>query len=334
MENPAPLTCALPERVATVGEGIKDSLPIVISYLPVAFAFGLNATRLGFTPLESLFFSCIIYAGASQFVITAMLAAGSSLWVAALTVMAMDVRHVLYGPSLRSRIRSALDKKKTALWAFGLTDEVFAEALPGADAVFLCIPAGAMAEVLPHLVPHLDGRQILADITSVKMQPLGQMERAYAGPVVGTHPLFGPKPQPSDLRVCITPGAAATDTHIGLVEGLFKDMGCSTFRSTAEAHDSAAASIQGLNFISSLAYFATLAEHEELLPFITPSFRRRLEASRKLLTEDAPLFEWLFEANPMSQESIRQYRSFLNVAAGGDVNVLVQRAQWWWKEAR
>lgn len=57
-----------------------------------------------------------------------MLAAGSSLWVAALTVMAMDVRHVLYGPSLRSRIRSALDKKKTALWAFGLTDEVFAAA--------------------------------------------------------------------------------------------------------------------------------------------------------------------------------------------------------------
>lgn len=62
-----------------------------------------------------------------------------------------------------------------------LTDDVFAEALPGADAVFLCIPAGAMAEVLPHLVPHLDGGQILADITSVKMQPLGQMERAYAG---------------------------------------------------------------------------------------------------------------------------------------------------------
>ncbi len=89
--KPAPLTCALPERVATVGEGIKDSLPIVISYLPVAFAFGLNATGW-LHPLESLFFSCIIYAGASQFVITAMLAAGSSLWVAALTVMAMDVR--------------------------------------------------------------------------------------------------------------------------------------------------------------------------------------------------------------------------------------------------
>lgn len=113
---------------STLTEGIKDSLPIVISYIPVAFAFGLNATRLGFTPLESLFFSSIIYAGASQFVITTMLAAGSSLWAATLTVMAMDVRHVLYGPSLLSRITQPLNQRKTALWAFGLTDEVFAAA--------------------------------------------------------------------------------------------------------------------------------------------------------------------------------------------------------------
>lgn len=128
MDSPAAVTDSHPSNEASLWEGVKDSLPIVISYLPVAFAFGMNATRLGFTPLESVFFSCIIYAGASQFVITAMLAAGSSLWIAALTVMAMDVRHVLYGPSLRSRILRQLEKPKTALWAFGLTDEVFAAA--------------------------------------------------------------------------------------------------------------------------------------------------------------------------------------------------------------
>lgn len=109
-------------------EGVIDSLPIVIGYLPVAFAFGLNATKLGFTPLEAIFFSCIIYAGASQFVITALLSAGASLWIAALTVMAMDVRHILYGPSLRQRITQKLNPRKTPFWAFGLTDEVFAAA--------------------------------------------------------------------------------------------------------------------------------------------------------------------------------------------------------------
>lgn len=203
------------------------------------------------------------------------------------------------------------------------------------EAIFICVPAGAMAEVLSLLLPHLAAvtpLPVLADITSVKMRPLQQMEASYTGPVVGTHPLFGPKPLETDLRVCVTPGRTAEEHHIQLIERLFTDMGCATFRSTAEEHDKAAASIQGLNFISSLAYFATLAEHEEWLPFVTPSFRRRLDAARKMLTEDAPLFEWLFEANPMSQESIRQYRAFLNVAAGGDINVLVQRARWWWQE--
>ncbi len=34
-------------------EGVTDSLPRVIGYLPVAFAFGLNASRPGFTPSEA-----------------------------------------------------------------------------------------------------------------------------------------------------------------------------------------------------------------------------------------------------------------------------------------
>lgn len=117
-----------PSSVATFRQGIIDSLPIVIGYLPIAFAFGLSAVKLGFSPIESLLFSMIIYAGASQFVITALLSAGMSLWICAFTVMAIDVRHVLYGPSLRHRLITRLNGRKTAMWAFGLTDEVFAAA--------------------------------------------------------------------------------------------------------------------------------------------------------------------------------------------------------------
>lgn len=113
---------------ATFAQGVLNSLPIVIGYLPVAFAFGMNAVKLGYSPWEAVYMSCIIYAGASQFVITALLSAGMSIWVAAFTVMAMDVRHVLYGPALRHRILQRLPTRKTPLWAFGLTDEVFAAA--------------------------------------------------------------------------------------------------------------------------------------------------------------------------------------------------------------
>ena len=198
-----------------------------------------------------------------------------------------------------------------------------------AKLVLLCVPIAAMPEALRALGPHLDGRQVLADIASVKARPMAQMQEAYAGPVVGTHPLFGPEP-PDEPRVAVCPGAQAGEDAIRLVEACFARIGCATFRATAQEHDTAAAYIQGLNFVTSAAYFAALAEHPEYLPFLTPSFLRRKEAARTLLTEDGPLFEALFEANPASQEAVRRYRAFLNLAAGGDLSLLRERAVWWW----
>ena len=200
---------------------------------------------------------------------------------------------------------------------------------PTANLILLCVPIAAMPEALQALRPHMAGRQVLADIASVKVLPMAQMQEAYAGPVVGTHPLFGPEP-PDNPRVAICPGAQAGEDALRLVEACFARIGCATFRTTAQEHDTAAAYIQGLNFVTSAAYFATLAEHPEYLPFLTPSFQRRKEAARTMLTDEGPLFEALFEANPASQDAVRSYRAFLNLAAGGDLSLLRERALWWW----
>lgn len=212
-----------------------------------------------------------------------------------------------------------------------LAHEALAAVCQGAAAALLCVPAAALRGVVEKLIPHLPPGAILADVTSVKERPMEIMESLWQGPVVGTHPLFGPSPAPGmDLPVAVTPGAHAEEKHVAFVEQCFTRMGCRVFRCTAAQHDAAMAAIQGLNFISSLAYFATLAHKDELLPFLTPSFRRRQEAARKLLTEDAALFEGLFEANPHSHELVRQYRSFLNLAAAGEISLLAGRAAWWW----
>ncbi|TCM60252.1 4-azaleucine resistance transporter AzlC [Acinetobacter calcoaceticus] len=110
-------------------QGAKDSQVIIFTYLPVSFAFGVSATQFGFTATEALFLSCTMYAGASQFLVVALLASGSSIWMAALTVIALDIRHVLYGPALHNLIQDRLNLKKTALWSWGLTDEVFASGM-------------------------------------------------------------------------------------------------------------------------------------------------------------------------------------------------------------
>lgn len=213
-----------------------------------------------------------------------------------------------------------------------LEPELLARTLPGVDLVLLAVPIAVFEPVVAAVVPHLGPEQILADLCSVKVKPLEQMLAAHAGPVVGTHPLFGPLPPPEQagqLRVAVCPGrdqASAAAVALWLA-----DLDLVPFTVSAEEHDQAMAYIQGLNFVTSACYFAATAGQPGVERFLTPSYRRRMAAAEKMLTEDASMFEAIFEANPYSQEAVRVFRSFLNLAAGGDVNLLIDRASGWWK---
>ena len=109
--------------------GLAASLPIVLGYLPIAFSFGVAATRAGFTPGEAFALSLLIYAGASQFLALALLSSGASVLVTAATLIAMNLRHVLYGPALMKAAAEDARARRAWVWGFGLTDEVFGQAL-------------------------------------------------------------------------------------------------------------------------------------------------------------------------------------------------------------
>jgi chorismate mutase / prephenate dehydrogenase len=218
-----------------------------------------------------------------------------------------------------------------------LTQDVLRRGVRGADLVLLAVPLPAMDAVAHQVAAVLESPQILADVASVKVRPMASMLEAYPGEVVGTHPLFGPETHQGG-RVALVPGRPTAEETGGAeseacaaVRGWFEAMDFEVFATTAEEHDNAMAMIQGLNFVTTVSYLATLARQEETLKFLTPSFQRRLDAAHKLLTQDAELFMALFDANPFSQDAVRRYRNFLHVAAGGDMDLLVQRAGWWWE---
>ena len=205
--------------------------------------------------------------------------------------------------------------------------------LPEADLVLLSVPITALDNVLQNIKGFLTPPTILADICSVKVIPMTKMEESYAGPVVGTHPLFGPEPAKDDpLKVAICPSSRKKDEQaLEAVQNLFSCAGMNTFVTSAQEHDEAMAYIQGLNFITTLSYFACLPEELDLDKFITPSFKRRMDAARKMLTQGVSLFTKLFEQNPLSGKSVRRFKSFLSVCAAGDVELLAQKAAWWWR---
>jgi len=216
------------------------------------------------------------------------------------------------------------------------SDEAIRAALSGpdgadADLVLLSVPVTAIRQVAETLAPFMKPGAILSDVCSVKVNPLRQMLEAYAGPVVGTHPLFGPViPEGFEPRVAVTPGRGTGAAEA--VGDVFARSGFVPFASTAEEHDRAMAVVQGLNFITTTAYLAAARQTPGIENFRTPSFERRLEAARKMLTQDRELFQLISEDNPFLQETVRQFTAYLDLAAGGDLDLLSARASWWWRD--
>jgi 4-azaleucine resistance transporter AzlC len=111
------------------GSGLVAALPIVAGYLPIAFSFGVAATRVGLSEIETILLSVLVYSGASQFLAIALVTSGAPVLLAAFTMIAMNLRHVLYAPSLLKTAGRDASVRHAWAWAFGLTDEVFGATL-------------------------------------------------------------------------------------------------------------------------------------------------------------------------------------------------------------
>lgn len=109
--------------------GLWAALPIALGYFPIAFAFGVAARGIGLTGAEAFALSLIIYSGGAQFLSLALIGSGAPLVLSAFTLIAMGIRHVLYGPALIRRVGPDAPRRHAWAWAWGLTDEVFGTAL-------------------------------------------------------------------------------------------------------------------------------------------------------------------------------------------------------------
>ena len=89
------------------------------------FVFGLSAREAGFSPLEAMAMSTIVFAGASQFAAVGYVASGLA-WPGILLLTALlNARHLLYSAALRPWLRD-VPLPRRAVMAHLLTDEAFA----------------------------------------------------------------------------------------------------------------------------------------------------------------------------------------------------------------
>lgn len=111
----------------TIRDAINDAFPIVIGFIPIAMAFGILSKSSGISLFQSLGFSMIVFAGASQFIAINLLTAGASFNEIIITTLLVNFRHFLFAASLSSKLTKNINKS-VPLIAFGLTDEIFSVA--------------------------------------------------------------------------------------------------------------------------------------------------------------------------------------------------------------
>ncbi|AIG26657.1 AzlC family ABC transporter permease [Brevibacillus laterosporus] len=109
-------------------KGVKDCIPTLLGYLSIGIAAGVIQKAAGLSIAEIALISLILYAGSAQFIAAGMMATGSSLTAIIITILFVNLRHILLSAALAPYFRH-LSPLRNMLVGSLLTDETFGVAI-------------------------------------------------------------------------------------------------------------------------------------------------------------------------------------------------------------
>ena len=105
-------------------KALKQSIPILCSYVFISMAYGMLMAENGYPWYVALLASVIVYTGAFQFVLVSLLAGGASLGLVAVTALLMNSRQTFYSLSFVSDFRAM--GRRMPYMVYTMTDESYA----------------------------------------------------------------------------------------------------------------------------------------------------------------------------------------------------------------
>lgn len=112
------------ETLPTFSQGVKDCVPTLIGYISIGIAMGIVGAASNLSILEVSLLSILVYAGASQFIICALLVSGSPFSVIVFTTFIVNLRHLLLSMTIAPHFTNDTLLKNIGIGAL-LTDESF-----------------------------------------------------------------------------------------------------------------------------------------------------------------------------------------------------------------
>ncbi len=169
------------------------------------------------------------------------------------------------------------------------------------EVLILAVPISAIEECCRSIAPHLRPGALVADVCSVKIDPLHRMEAVLPphAEILGTHPLFGPDSAGSGiegLKIALCPVRC---NRLPAVRRFLEGLGLNIIETTPEDHDRAMAETQSLFHLLARALQELGAKITEIA---TPG-PERLWRDLDILQHDSyQLFVDLQQRNPFAGE--------------------------------
>ena len=108
--------------------GVMDGLPFLLVLTPFGILFGVTATEAGLNVLETMMFSIVVIAGASQFSAVQLMSDNAPTLIVLATALAVNLRMAMYSASLTPYLGQA-SLWQRALISYFLVDATYACAI-------------------------------------------------------------------------------------------------------------------------------------------------------------------------------------------------------------
>jgi 4-azaleucine resistance transporter AzlC len=116
------------ENPSTFSQGVKDCIPTLIGYISIGIAMGIVGVSSNLSIAEITLLAALVYAGASQFIICALLVTESPITVIIFTTFIVNLRNFLLCMALAPHFTKYSLMKNIGIGAL-VTDESFGVAI-------------------------------------------------------------------------------------------------------------------------------------------------------------------------------------------------------------
>ncbi|MBF0303253.1 MAG: bifunctional chorismate mutase/prephenate dehydrogenase [Desulfamplus sp.] len=183
------------------------------------------------------------------------------------------------------------------------------------DLALISVPIHVTLETIRRIAPYLPPDTLLADLTSIKTEPLNEMMKVHKGPVIGLHPLFGPTCSSLDKQIiAVTPGKKP-EQYQWLIDQLTL-WGAIVVNSNAQEHDEIMDIVQGLRHFATFCFGQFLSrkkiELHRTLEFSSPIYRLEMGMVGRLFAQDSSLYAEIVFATPLRRKLLKDFVLSLN----------------------